>query len=253
MIRRKLKAFIVGVGPGAPQLVTPAVREIISQSELILGWDMDLLPVRDCVKGKKTFLQDVSNYMQMTTAAVREAKRSRKLLAVPRVGDPCLSSGLKGLLHALAGFDVEIQSGISSVQLAAAYARINLDESSIVSFHDLGNPDEKKQYLLDCFQHGRHLITLASPDLRPGPMSKWLIAQGVPPETNVLVASSLSLPQETVVRTQLSRLVGRQFPWLTVTVIINPSAPSLAQDHRLWRRWRKTRTSKKRTLGKEKA
>jgi precorrin-6B methylase 1 len=228
-------------------LVTPEAREIISRSEIILGWDMDLLPVRDCVAGKKVFRQDVSNYMQATLAAVREAKRSRRLLAIPRVGDPCLSSGLKGLMHALAGFDVQIHPGISSVQLAAAYARINLDESSIISFHDLGDPEEKKQYLLDCFQKGRHLITLASPDLRPGPMSKWLIEQGVPPGTDVLVGSSLSLPEQTITRTRLSALIGRLFPWLSVTVVINPAAPSLGQDHRLWRQWR-NRSAKKRKV-----
>src|SRR5436309_7259197 len=93
--RNKLKAVLVGVGPGASTLVTPEAREIISQAEIILGWDMDLLPVRDCLAGKKVFLQDVRNYVQATRAAVREAKRAGKLLAVPRVGDPCLSSGLK--------------------------------------------------------------------------------------------------------------------------------------------------------------
>ncbi len=91
-VRNRLKAVLVGVGPGAFELVTPEAREIISRAEIILGWDMDLLPVRDCVAGKKVFLQDVRNYVQATRAAVREAKRTRKLLAVPRVGDPCLSS-----------------------------------------------------------------------------------------------------------------------------------------------------------------
>jgi precorrin-6y C5,15-methyltransferase (decarboxylating) CbiE subunit len=252
MMQRKLKAFLVGVGPGAPRLVTPEAREIISRSEIILGWDMDLLPVRDCMAGKKVYRQDVNNYLQATRAAVREAKRSRKRLAVPRVGDPCLSSGLKGLMSALANFDVQIHPGISSVQLAAAHARINLDESSIISFHDLGDPEEKKRYLLDCFQKGRHLITLASPDLRPGPMSKWLIEQGVPPETDVMVGSSLSLPEQTITRTQLSGLIGRHFSWLSVTVVINPAAPSLDQDHRLWRHWRKVRTKEKRTQKKVK-
>jgi len=244
-VRSKLKAVLVGVGPGASTLVTPEAREIISTAGIILGWDMDLLPVQDCVAGKKVFLQDVSNYVQATRAAVREAKRTRKLLAVPRVGDPCLSSGLKGLMRALAGFEVQIHPGISSVQLAAAYACINLDESAIISFHDLGDPEEKKQYMLDCFRKGRHLITLASPDLRPGPMARWLIQQGAPRNTDVLVGSALSLPKEVITRSTLSRLVGREFPWLSVTVVINPAAPSLDQDHRLWRQWRK-RTSPKR-------
>jgi len=235
----KLKAFLVGVGPGATQLVTPEAREILSRSEIILGWDMDLLPVRDCIVGKKVFLQEVTNYMQATKAAVREAKQKHLSLAVPRVGDPCLSSGLKGLMHALEGFDVQIHPGISSVQLAAACARVNLDESSIISFHDLGNPEEKKHYLLDCFEQGRHLITLASPDLRPGPMAKWLIEHGVSPQTKVMVGSSLSLPEQTITHTRLSGLIGRHFPWLSVTVVINSSAPSLDQDNRRWRQWRK--------------
>jgi len=243
--RGRLKAFLVGVGPGASALVTPEARKIISRAEIILGWDMDLLPVRDYVAGKKVFLQDVRNYVQATRAAVGEAKRTRKMLAVPRVGDPCLSSGLKGLMRALIGFEVHIHPGISSVQLAAAYACINLDESAIVSFHDLGDPEEKKQYMLDCFRKGRHLITLASPDLRPSPMAKWLIQQGAPAKTDVLVGSALSLPDQKIVRTQLASLVGREFPWLSVTVVINPAAPSLDQDHRLWRQWR-SRNSPKR-------
>lgn len=241
----KLKAFLVGVGPGASQLVTPEAREILSRSEIILGWDMDLLPVRDCIAGKKVFLQDVRNYLQATKRAVVEAKRTRRILAVPRVGDPCLSSGLKGLMRALTGFDVHIHPGISSVQLAAAYACINLDESAIISFHDLGDPEEKKRYMLNCFRAGRHLITLASPDLRPGPMAKWLIQQGVSPKTDALVGSALSLPEQVITRTQLSQLTSREFPWLSVTVVINPAAPSLDQDHRLWRQWRSRKDSKR--------
>lgn len=237
--KNKLKAFLVGVGPGASALVTPEAHEIISKAEIILGWDMDLLPVRACLAGKKVFRQDVRNYVQATRAAVREAKRTRKVIAIPRVGDPCLSSGLKGLLRALVDFDVSIHPGISSVQLAAAYACINLDESAVISFHDLGDPEEKKRYMLDCFRKGRHLITLASPDLRPGPMAKWLIEKGAPPATAVLVGSALSLPEQRITRSNLARLIGQEFPWLSVTVVINPAAPSLDRDHRLWRQWRK--------------
>jgi|SRR5262249_14705893 len=240
----KLRAALVGVGPGAASLVTPEAREIISHAEIILGWDMDILPVRDCVAGKKVFLQDVRNYMQATSAAVREAKRTRKLLAVPRVGDPCLSSGLKGLMRALTGFEVSVHPGISSVQVAAACARVNLDESAIISFHDLGDPEEKKRYMLDCFRNGRHLITLASPDLRPGPMAKWLIEQGASPQTRVLVGCALSLPEQAITRTQLGGLIGQEFPWLSVTVVINPAVPNLDQDLRLWRKWRKRKGQK---------
>src|SRR2546430_6270631 len=69
--RNKLKAVLVGVGPGASTLVTPEAREIISRAEIILGWDMDLLPVRDCVAGKKIFLQDVRNRSEEHTSELQ--------------------------------------------------------------------------------------------------------------------------------------------------------------------------------------
>ena len=238
-MRAGLKAFLVGVGPGAPEQVTPAARQALLRAELVLGWDLDLRPVGDCVEGKKVFLQNVNNYVPATRAAVREAKRRRAVLAVPRVGDPCLSSGLKGLLRALEGFAVEIIPGISSVQLAAALARVNLDESVVVTFHDYGDPEEKKRFVLECFRRGRHLILLASPDLTPSAAAAWLIRQGVSASVRVVVGSSLSLPEQQVMRGRLGQITRKEFPWLSVSVFVNPQVPALEDDVNRWRRWQR--------------
>lgn len=243
----RLKASLVGVGPGSPELVTPAARHAVESAGIVLGWDLDLRPVEDCLKGKKIFLQDVKNYVRATRAAVREAKKRKAVLAIPRVGDPCLSSGLKGLLRALKGFRVEIVPGISSIQLAAALARVNIDESVPISFHSFGDPEDKKRFMLDCFRQDRHLIVLASPDLMPGPLAECLIEQGVPPTVPTVVGSFLTLPQQKVVRTQLGRLRGREFPWLSITVVVNPAVASLEQEHQQWRRWRRAQSRKKRS------
>lgn len=243
----KLKAALVGVGPGSPELVTPAARRAVENADIVLGWDLDLKPVEDCLDGKKVFLQDVKNYVRATRAAVCEAKKQKAVLAIPRVGDPCLSSGLKGLLRALKGFRVEIVPGISSIQLAAALARVNIDESVPISFHTFGDPEDKKRFMLECWRQARHLIVLASPDLTPGPMAEWLIEQGVPPTVPTVVGSFLSLPQQNVVRTQLGRLRGREFPWLSITVVVNPAVTSLEEEHQQWRRWRRRKSSKERS------
>jgi cobalt-precorrin-7 (C5)-methyltransferase len=245
-MREQLKAFLVGVGPGSPDFVTPEAHRAIAASEIVLGWDLDLRPVADLLCKKKVYLQDVSNYVRATRAAVRQAKRSRSVLAVPRVGDPCLSSGLKGLLRALEGFEVQIVPGVSSVQLMAALARINLDETVVVSFHSYGDPEDKKRFMLECFRRGRHLMLLASPDLMPGPAASWLIENGVPRGTPTVVGSFLTLPEERIIHTRLSRLVGREFPWLSITALINPKVPSLEQEHRTWRRWQKRHSANER-------
>ncbi|HWH57836.1 MAG TPA: cobalt-precorrin-7 (C(5))-methyltransferase [Terriglobales bacterium] len=241
------KAFLVGVGPGAPELVTTAARRAIQEAQIVLGWDLDLKPVEDCLNGKKVYLQDVNNYVRATRAAVRDAKKNNGVLAIPRVGEPCLSSGLKGLLRALQGFQVKIIPGISSIQLAAGLARVNIDESVPISFHTFGDPEEKKQFMLDCLNRGRHLIVLASPDLTPGAMADWLMKHGVSGKIRTVVGSFLTLPQEQVLDTQLARLRNRKFPWLSITVVVNPQVADLKEEHQQWRRWRRQQLHKKRS------
>jgi cobalt-precorrin-7 (C5)-methyltransferase len=236
-----LAACIVGIGPGSREHVTPAARTAIAGAGLVLGWDLDLLPVEDCLAGKRVFLQDVTNYVEQTRLAVDAAIRDRARLAIPRVGDPCLSSGLKGLLRALEGFTVEIVPGISSIQLAAAHARVNLDESVVVSFHDYGDPDDKKRFVLDSFRSGRHVILLASPDLTVGAAASWLLRAGAAADTRVVVGSRLSHADEQVCRAPLAEMADREFPWLSVSVFLNPAVPTIEEDYRRWRQWRAAR------------
>ena len=71
--------------------------------------------------------------------AADEARKQGETVAVLRIGDPCISSGLAGLLKVFHDFEVKIVPGISSIQLAAAAAQINIDESVIISFHEDGD------------------------------------------------------------------------------------------------------------------
>lgn len=120
---------------------------------------------------------------------------------------------------------------------------MNLDESVVVSFQDYGNREEKKEFVRECFRRGRHLILLAIPDLSPSGAAAWLLEQGVSARVPVLAGSILTLPEEQVVRTRLARLIGREFPWLSVSVFINPRGPKLENDVRNWRLWRQRQLS----------
>jgi len=240
----QLQLAIVGVGPGHPDFVTPQALAAIRSAELVVGWDLDLQPVRPWLKDKHVFLQTVKNYRRVMSRVARLARRSHERVAVPRVGDPCISSGLKGLLELFHGFEVSIIPGISSVQMIAALARINLDEAMIVTFHDYGNPGQKQQELVNAFSQGRHLVVLASPDLKPGPMARFLIQQGIPGRTRVVIGSNLTLPEERILRSTLAKIDHQEFHWLTITAILNPSVQTDTVDRKMWLRWQHHHTRK---------
>ncbi len=235
----KPRMCIVGVGPGNAQYLTEKARAAITASEIVLGWDLDLLPVKDLLQGKEIFVQNVTDYREKARRVAQLARETGKTVAIPRIGDPCISSGLPELLEVFSGFEVEIMPGISSVQVAASLARINIDDSVVVSFHDYGDPEAEKKFMLDAFRASKHLIILTSPDLTPDAAAKHLVSQGVSPLTPAVACSSLTLKEEEILKGNLDEISKRPFHWLSVLVVINASAPTAQESYTLWKNWRK--------------
>lgn len=214
--------YIVGVGPGSTEYLTEKAKEVISKADIVVGWELDLLPAKDLIKDKEVHLQTVDNYVEVIEEVAREAEKTGKTVAVLRIGDPCVSSGLTRLLKVFEGFDVEIVPGISSVQMAAAIARVNIDESLIVSFHDGGDVNEKKGLMIEALRRGRHVIMLVGPDLSPSEAAKHLIANGISGDVPVVVCENLTLKDQKVFKGTLKEVLNKQFSWLSVMVIVSP-------------------------------
>ena len=118
----KNKAYIVGVGPGSTGYLTKQAQVIIKEADIVVGWELNFLPVKPLIADKKVYLQEASNYIQVAECAADEARKQGKTVAVLKIGDPCISSGLAGTLKTFHDFDVIIVPGISSTQIAAAAA-----------------------------------------------------------------------------------------------------------------------------------
>jgi precorrin-6y C5,15-methyltransferase (decarboxylating) CbiE subunit len=215
------KVYIVGVGPGSPRYLTKEAEKAISEANIVVGWEFDLLPVRSLTTGKKVYLQDVKNYIQVAKAAADEARKQGETVAVLKIGDPCISSGLAGTLKVFHDFEVKIVPGISSIQLAAASAQTNIDESVIISFHEDGDAlEEKRRFMLNAFLRNRHLIILTGQAQKPDETASYLIKNGVSETTPALVCEKLALEDERISRGTLRDVVTRQFSWLSVMVVI---------------------------------
>lgn len=239
----KPKAYVIGVGPGSPEYLTDRARNAIRSAEVVLGWELDLLPIKRMLNDKEVHLQNVSNYTDVAKRVAKLALKARKTVAVLRVGDPCISSGLASLLQTFSRFDVEIISGISSTQVAASIARINLDDSVVISFHDYGDHEREKKFMVDVFRAGRHLIILTSPDVSPGEAARFLISNGLDASISAVVCSNLSLKDEEIDCTTLEGVSEGKYHWLSLLTVINPSVPTNEEAHSIWKKWRATRSS----------
>ncbi len=239
--RRRAKARIVGVGPGSREYLTMKSLAAIDSSEVVLGWDLDILPVKDLVTNKRIFLQDVSNFGRVAEEAARYSLDEGKSIAILRIGDPCVSSGLAGLLKVFEDFDIEVIPGISSIQTAAALCKINIDDSVIVSFHEYGDPEAKKKFMMDAFQADRHIIMLPSPDMRPEDAAKHLVKGGVPESSRGHVLSRMTLLEARAFSGTLKEIAVRGFDWLSIAVFLNPNTLDAGEARTIWEKWRKSR------------
>lgn len=222
--RKVPKVYIIGVGPGSAAWLTAAAQKAIKESDIILAWDWSLSPVKPLVTGKKIYFQDTGNYLQVEKDAAEEARKTGETMAVLRVGDPCVSSSLTQLLEVFHHCDIEIIPSVGSIQFAAAAARICIDESVVVSFHDGRRKlrEEKLNFLFDVFTNrNKHLIVLTDETQMPPQTARHLIKSGLNKSTPVIVCENLTLDDETIFRGTLKDVADREFGYTSVLVVKN--------------------------------
>jgi len=127
--------LIVGCGPGAPDLLTPAARKAIEEAEVLVGTShlLDLFPNHPAERIRVQ--ADIPRTLE--EIAVR---LPRQKIAVLVTGDPGLYSLAQPVLKRFGREFCEILPGISSLQVA--FARLGMDwvNARIIDAHG-GDPD----------------------------------------------------------------------------------------------------------------
>ncbi len=190
------RAYIVGIGPGSPKYLTDKAREAIKEADVVVAWDecssYELKTIEGLIEGKKLYLQNGENFVEVYEKVAQEYRGKNETIALIITGDPCISSGIQHLMRIYKDFDIEVISGISSVQIATAAARMSVEESAVISFHYHGEVElaERRQELLELLKLGRHIIMLTG-EVTPNEIAGYLISKGINGETQVLVCENL--------------------------------------------------------------
>jgi uroporphyrin-III C-methyltransferase len=208
--------YLVGAGPGDPDLLTLRAARLIEQAELIVHDglvdpailamarpDARLISVAK-KRARHTLPQD-----QINALLIAEARKGRDVVRL-KGGDPLIfgRGGEEAEDAKAAGIAVEIVPGISSANGAAAASHIALthrDASSIVSFvagQCKGLSDQDWSGLAG---KGRTLVIYMGVKTAPQ-IAEKLMEDGLSPETPLAVIENASRPNMRVVRGLLAAL-----------------------------------------------
>ncbi|MBI4216039.1 MAG: precorrin-6y C5,15-methyltransferase (decarboxylating) subunit CbiE [Chloroflexi bacterium] len=181
------KLYVIGVGPGGEEYITPVARRHIEQCDLLLG-----SPRLTRMFDKPSLELDLK---EGAGAAIDFIKARKALLKVAVLvsGDPGLYSFLKVLSRHLPPEDYEVLPGISSMQLAFARLKDSWEDAHILSLHG-----REAEGLAEAVAQHPKVAIFTDSRWQPRAIARHLLEHGLQ-EREMVICEELSYPQERVV------------------------------------------------------
>ena len=217
------KVYAVGVGPGSPSFVPSVVKDIISKCDVVIGYGYTLKTIDSFLNGQQKIEVTMKNQEESYQKIAAEDDHT---ILVPFTGDVNFSES-EVVDRLIEIFDeVEIIPGISSIQVAAAKARVPIDKSKVITKHVTTPIEEKKLELQKALIDGFSVILVPRPwpkipdkHFMPSEIAKYLKNNGF--ETSkmkVHVFEAVTTENETSFEGVVSELEDKEFSDLSVMV-----------------------------------
>ena len=169
----KGQLFLVGLGPGARDLMSPMAVEALSTCEVVIGYRGYVDQIRDITQSKEIVAMDLGEEMQRAAKAV-ELAFAGKSVAVVSSGDTGIFGMAAPVFQQLssAGWDgqdqpVQVVPGISALPSAAALLGSPLMQDFCASsLSDLMTPWEAIRKRLEAAALGDFVVVLYNPRSR---------------------------------------------------------------------------------------
>ena len=226
--------YAVGVGPGSQDYVTDIVRKIIQNSDVIAGYKYTLKTIEEFLSDKEVY--EITMHSQEEVYQKIKTELGNKTLVVPFTGDVNFSES-EVVDRLIEIFDkVCVIPGVSSIQVAAAKARIPLDKAKIITMHITTSIEEKKLELQKALLDGSSVILVPRPwpknpekNFMPSEIAVYLKKNGFDTsKIKVHVFESLTNSNESAFVGMVSELEGKVFSDLTVMVFNQTNLESYA-------------------------
>ena len=216
MIDTKGKVYIVGGGPGDPELLTLKAKRIIESADLVIFADSLVPP--EIVEFAKEGAQvigskelNLDEIMELELTAVHEGK----IVARVQSGDPSIYGAILEQMRILdkEGIDYEIIPGVSAAFAAAAVLRSELtvpekSQTVILTRMEGRVAMPEGEQLKDLAAHGCTMVIFLS-ITRMTKVVRELTSAGYTEDTPVAVVYRVGWPDELVIRGTLKDIAGK--------------------------------------------
>lgn len=237
------KLYIVGVGPGHHDHMTFRAKQVIEESNTIVGYETYVNLVEDLIAGKEVYRYAMTQEVERAHQCIDLAKTG-KIVSLVSSGDPGIY-GMAGLIYEILagegwdrknGLYVEVVPGISSLNSCAALVGSPLmTDFAVVSMSDLLVPWEIIIKRVEAAAQGDYVIVIYNPSSKKRihqlQDTRKILLKYRSPTTPVAIIKGAYRESQTIVLTDLENLENHadQLGMIS-TVIVGNSSTYTYQD-----------------------
>lgn len=231
------KIYIVGIGPGGIEHITPAALNAIKESTVIVGYKTYLDLISDLLKDKDVRPSWMMQEIERCTKAI-EIAMTGKTVAIISGGDPGIYA-MAGLVfeilkekmgspesRRLYGMQVEVIPGLAALNACAAKLGAPLmNDFASVSLSDLLTPWETIEKRLDAASAADFVIVLYNPKSKGRTehikKAREIILRYRSPQTPVGIVRGATRGNESILITDLENMLNHEIDMQSTVIIGN--------------------------------
>jgi len=232
MTADKGKLYVVGIGPGHHDHMTYRAKQVIEESEVIIGYDTYVSLVEDLISGKEVYRYPMTQEVDRANQAIQFAENGR-IVSLVSSGDPGIY-GMIGLIYEIladkkwnrgAGIYVECVPGVSSLNSCSALVGSPLmTDFAVVSMSDLLVPWEMIVKRVEAAALGDYVTVIYNPASKKRVHqlqdTRDIFLKYRNPETPVAIVKGAYRESQTVVLTTLKDILNHSDMLGMITTVI---------------------------------
>ncbi|MGV9790259.1 precorrin-3B C(17)-methyltransferase [Streptomyces sp. NPDC003435] len=225
---------VVGIGPGARDLVTPRAAAELRRASVLVGLDQYVDQIRDLIRpGTRVLESGLGAEEERARTAVAQARQGHAVALIGSGDAGVYAMASPALAEASDDIDVVGVPGVTAALAAGAVLGAPLGHDHVsISLSDLHTPWEVIERRVRAAAEADIVVTFYNPRSRGRdwqlPKALAVLADHREPETPVGVVRNASRPDESVRLTTLARLDPATVDMMTVVTVGNTATRNIA-------------------------
>jgi len=236
------KLYVVGVGPGHHDHMTFRAKQVIEESQIIVGYETYVSLVEDLINGKEVYRYPMTQEVDRANQAIDFAEKGG-IVSLVSSGDPGIY-GMVGLIYEILaekgwkkgnGIDVECVPGVSSLNSCSALIGSPLmTDFAVVSMSDLLVPWEIIVKRVEAAALGDFVTVVYNPSSKKRihqlKDAREIFLKYMNPETPVAIVKGAFRDSQSIVLTNLEKMLDYPDMMGMITTIIIGNSSSYNYD-----------------------